>query len=231
MLIFSLAAEILSERILPCVRAAPFPSSSRPRAFLRAIGWFLPRRNNIGAEGEEEEERTSRETKTDERGGSLASVGRSVLAGTLDTLDGARERKGWGVTREEQRKEGYERAYDANADPRRPRERSHGGSPRAILRYKSKATSFRCNTRGSIGGSRRTPWIIPSERVCLSQRASERGAEERSARVTRAAPGHEDRRSFASRGSEHRDQVAQTHRCRRTCISRRYCGCRRRWPP
>lgn len=34
-----------------------------------------------------------------------------------DILDGARERKGWGVTREEQRKEGDERAYDANADP------------------------------------------------------------------------------------------------------------------
>lgn len=37
-----------------------------------------------------------------------------------DILDGARERKGWGVTREEQGKEGDERAYNANADPRWP---------------------------------------------------------------------------------------------------------------
>lgn len=68
-------------------------------------------------------------------------------------LYGARERKGWEVTREEQRKEGGERAYVANADPRWP-VRTHEGSPRdAILRYKSKATSFRCKTRGSIGAS------------------------------------------------------------------------------
>lgn len=101
--------------------------------------------------------------------------------------------------------------------------RTHEGSPRAILRYKSKATSFRCNTRVSIGASWRA-WFV--QRACTL-----RGTEE-------SRNGTARQWTHATWGYLRRHRLYETRKARWSralrswwpSISWRSCGCRRRWP-
>lgn len=145
--------------------------------------------------------------------------GRKPAWGTpaiLDTLDRARERKeqrGW-RERSSKRRETRERTM------RTPEgSRIHEGSPRAILWYKSKATSFRCNTRGSIGASWRALRTNAIAR-CWGTKESRNVPHVRHATV-----GYLRLRSYETR----KTRWSRT-RWPWPSISWRYCGCRRRWP-
>lgn len=140
--------------------------------------------------------------------------------------------RSWGTrcTRRSKREKGVGGCRERSNERRETRERTtrmrtpdglrtHEGSPRAILRYKSKATSFRCNTRVSIGAS----W-----RAWFEQRACTLGHGRVEKRIARWRTRLKD--IFGVACTRRVKRGAVTLRWSWPSISWRCCGCQRHWP-